>query len=207
MEFGGKLRYYRLLRQMSLRDLAQKAKCTASQILQIERGTVSPSIKTAERICKAFGLSLADLLKIDPSNRTTIIISFEHPEYSLLMRWPEIAMYDVKVSDSEFPLSVVLIRLEPNTRTPLRHSPHSEVQLFVVLHGTATLELDQREYVLSSGDFVIFDVNIPHSWFNASSEEVQIVTATALRFRLFESVENDIRWQKLFKAQRQQKNK
>jgi transcriptional regulator with XRE-family HTH domain len=207
MEFGGKLRYYRCLRQLSLRDLARKAKCTASQILQIERGTVSPTIKTAERICNALGVSLADLLKIDPSNRPKVILSFDHQEYSVLMKWPELAMYDVKVADAEFPLSVVLLRLPPNARTPPRHSLYSEVQLFVVLQGTVTLELDERNHSLSGGDFVIFDVNNPHSWFNASADEVQIVIATPLRFRLFETVENDIRWQKLFKEQRRQEKR
>jgi transcriptional regulator with XRE-family HTH domain len=204
MEFGGRLRYYRSLRQLSLRDLARKAKCTPSQILQIERSTVSPTIKTAERICNALGVSLADLLKIDPSNRAKLFLSSDHPEYSVLMKWPELAMYDVKVADSEFPLSVVLLRLPPNTRTPPRHSLCSEVQLFVVLHGTVTLELDQGHHDLVGGEFVIFDVNNSHSWSNASSQEARIVIATPLRFRLFETLENEIRWQQLFKEQRRQ---
>ena len=63
MDLGQKLQFYRRIRRMSLRDVAEKADCSPSFLSQIELDRVSPTIKRLGKICRALGVTPADFLR------------------------------------------------------------------------------------------------------------------------------------------------
>jgi transcriptional regulator with XRE-family HTH domain len=63
MDLGQKLKFYRRIRQMSLRDVAEKADCSPSFLSQIELERVSPTVKSLGKICCALGVTPADFLR------------------------------------------------------------------------------------------------------------------------------------------------
>ena len=67
---GEKLRTVRQERQMSLRDLADKAEISASMLSQIETGKVFPSVRSLYGIAAALGVSI-DYFFPDISNNNS----------------------------------------------------------------------------------------------------------------------------------------
>lgn len=57
----------RVLARMSQADLAELSGCSRNQIGRIERGVHLPRTDTLVRIAAALGLSVGELLEVDPS--------------------------------------------------------------------------------------------------------------------------------------------
>jgi DNA-binding XRE family transcriptional regulator len=55
---GARLKHARLLHQMRLRDIAERAGCSESMLSKIENELASPSLTTLHRLCKALTLSV-----------------------------------------------------------------------------------------------------------------------------------------------------
>ena len=68
VEFGKKVRNKRKAIHLSQENLAYRAKIDRTHMGHIERGNVSPSLKTINQIALALGITLNDLL--DETNST-----------------------------------------------------------------------------------------------------------------------------------------
>lgn len=81
-KLGKRIRNYRLKLGFSQEQLAEKSYCHPTYIGQIERGEKNPTIESIEKITKALGISLSQLLeKIDFENHSENQISercYEH---------------------------------------------------------------------------------------------------------------------------------
>jgi len=64
MKFGDWVRTARRFHDLTPIELATKAHISKSLIYKIELGTASPSLRSAERICRAMGFELWRALKI-----------------------------------------------------------------------------------------------------------------------------------------------
>lgn len=61
-KIGAEIRRLRLLASLTLEELAAKADVDFSQLSKIERGASSTSLEALERIARALGVPLTDLL-------------------------------------------------------------------------------------------------------------------------------------------------
>lgn len=59
---GQKLQYFRRQRKSTQADIAVRASTTINHYAKIERGEVTPSLKTLEKIVKALGVKSSDVL-------------------------------------------------------------------------------------------------------------------------------------------------
>jgi transcriptional regulator with XRE-family HTH domain len=64
-----RLRAWRCLRGESLRILARKSGVHYTTIVRIERGQVSPSLDTLEKLAEALNIQVTDLLPARPRGR------------------------------------------------------------------------------------------------------------------------------------------
>ena len=62
-QLGMRIRYLRTQKKWSQEDLAFEAEINKNYISDLERGTRNPTIKVAEKIAKALGVTLAELFK------------------------------------------------------------------------------------------------------------------------------------------------
>jgi transcriptional regulator with XRE-family HTH domain len=60
---GPKIRHTRLLKGLTLRDLAEVAQCSESLLSKIENGRANPSLKMIHRIASALGTPVAGLFQ------------------------------------------------------------------------------------------------------------------------------------------------
>lgn len=62
MNVGERIKELRIKCGLTQKQLAEKAKISNSYLCDIEVGRTNPSLKTLEKICRAFEIDLKDLL-------------------------------------------------------------------------------------------------------------------------------------------------
>lgn len=62
MNVGERIKELRIKHGLTQKQLAEKAKISNSYLCDIEVGRTNPSLKTLEKICRAFEIDLKELL-------------------------------------------------------------------------------------------------------------------------------------------------
>jgi transcriptional regulator with XRE-family HTH domain len=164
---GARLRHLRKERDLSQRELADLASLSPNAISLIERGEISPSVATLQRLAGALSVRMSYFF--DSHDEMRVV-------YSRAERRPEIASKDVrieglgaKLSGQEMePFVVTLAPGADTCNTPVVHTGHEFVcclagRLEYVVAGTA--------YPLEVGEYLMFEANLPHCWRNTVKRE------------------------------------
>lgn len=164
---GTRLRELRRERNLSQRDLAERANLSPNAISLIERGEISPSVATLQRLAGALSVKMSYFF--DDLDEMHIV-------YSRTGRRPRIASKDViieglgaRVTGQEMEPFIVSLAPEADTcTTSVVHTGHEFVccltgRLEYVVAGTA--------YPLGPGEYLMFEANLPHCWRNATDQE------------------------------------
>ena len=164
---GTRLRDLRRERKLSQRDLAERADLSPNAISLIERGEISPSVATLQRLAGALSVRMSYFF--DDLDEMRVV-------YSRVGRRPQIASKDVtieglgaKLIGQEMEPFVVTLAPGADTCTaPVVHAGHEFVcclagRLEYVVAGTA--------YPLEAGEYLMFEGNLPHCWRNRAEQE------------------------------------
>jgi transcriptional regulator with XRE-family HTH domain len=73
VELGERLRAIRLLRRLTLREVAEAAGVSESFVSQLERGRSSASVATLQRLAKAVGIEISDLFADEPQSGPRVL--------------------------------------------------------------------------------------------------------------------------------------
>lgn len=157
-DLGPRIRSYRQMRRMTLRQVAAVAEVSVSFLSQLERGASGASIPTLHVIAEALGLTLADLFSAEPAQAHRVMRAAERPvihaagvDKYMLTRRP---LKHLEVFEG-----VVHPGATVGSRT---HSHGDSQELLLVLEGTVCLTLDDEEHVLDSGDSIEYRSSVTH---------------------------------------------
>ncbi|GLW96115.1 cupin domain-containing protein [Microtetraspora sp. NBRC 16547] len=176
VRLGTRIRAYRSMRQMTLRDLAGQAGASPGFISQLERGRTSASVGMLRRIAGVLGLTVADLFSEGDIVEPRIVRRSERPE---LPTGPGVRKYLI----SQRPLQNLEMysgEFDPGASTgdePYTHGDSQEI--FLVLRGRATLWIGQSDaassYELEAGDSIEYRTSTPHRVVNTGTEPVEVL--------------------------------
>ncbi len=181
---GGRIRTVREAMGLSLRDLSNRCDVSAPMLSQVERDETSPTLAIADRIALGLGLSLSQLLRLGEGAPHTVIRKKERQKgrgkagHSFEVLTPQTAGQRYIVS---------VHRLKKGASTggmddPPMHGPGSRETL-IVKQGNVALVIDEEEHVLSSGDSVTFEADMPHSIKNSGSGEAEFMAVVSAGLR------------------------
>jgi transcriptional regulator with XRE-family HTH domain len=169
MEFalGTRLRELRRERNLSQRDLAERADLSPNAISLIERGEISPSVATLQRLAGALSVRMSYFF--DDLDEMRVV-------YSRAGRRPQIPSRDViieglgaRLVGQEMEPFVVTLAPGANTcTTPVIHAGHEFV---CCLAGSLEYVVAGTSYALDPGEYLMFEANLPHCWRNATGQE------------------------------------
>jgi transcriptional regulator with XRE-family HTH domain len=202
MDLGQKLQFYRRIRRMSLRDVAEKADCSPSFLSQIELDRVSPTVKSLRKICRALGVTPADFLREEALIEGPVVIPTNRERCPVIVEWKKAKLLHFLQAEASSPFTALLLRIEPGGSTPPRHAIYSLKELCIVLKGDLRCHIGQTVYPLATGESIFFDLLTAHSWFNPGQDVGEVLLTSPNSFHLFEQVENDVRWHVTWKRQR-----
>lgn len=173
---GARLKHARLLHQMRLKDVAQRAGCSESMLSKIENELASPSLTTLHRLCKALTLSVSDLLsnaKVDPW------VIMRPDERKTIGRrnaaGSEGVSAEVLIPSAEGRLlEGFLVIIEPggNTNGILQHKGE---EVGFVVEGQLELTINKEVRLLNAGDSFYFPSNLPHAYRNPGKTRLRAV--------------------------------
>ena len=198
---GEKLRQSRLMKKMTLKDLASKCDLSVSHISQIERGAASPSLSTLDRIAKALDETIWRLLRDDDEvvfqnqlNNTELKVINDvkrvqfgvHPTNKYInqarlikkgqrkiLELPGVnTRYEMLTPDLNRKLQILYMEAEPGVESGPVWFEHEGEECCVVLSGELVLEVGNEKFLLESGDSLYFPSGIPHHWQNMGEEKV-----------------------------------
>jgi len=180
---GTKIKELRTNLNMSAKDLANNAQISVGMLSQLENGSTQGSVETLRKIAKVLNTTLAQLFTNEEEITNKAIndesfyvvrsknrkkISFPDPLYNCELLVPDLQ------GDIEF----VLVNLEPQRVTDdiIPHTKGGE-ECNYVLNGEIVVTLNDKEFVLSQGDCIRFNPEIPHKIENRSNQKASYISA------------------------------
>jgi transcriptional regulator with XRE-family HTH domain len=177
VQLGVRLRTLRLERGISVRTLAKRVGFSASFISQIEKGQVSPSIGSLERIGEVLGIALVGFFNVESSDTNPIVRLKERQNLS--SSWSQASIEALGPMGGHNKLDAVMITLLPGGRSGKHPSAHLGEEFALIFEGRVTLTLGSETHKLQRGDAVTFSSNTPHLWENNNSRIARIVIVSS----------------------------
>jgi len=172
-------RQLRRQRGLKLEEVAAKARLTKSYLSKVERGLTVPSIGSAARIARAFGVPLTDL--IDGARYAPVTV-IKRAERSPLVRAGSRAGYHYEVLGSGTLKTLDAFIMRP-PRQP-RGSPwfeHAGEEFLHVLRGRMEMVLPDRRLLLNAGDSLSLHPHVRHRSRSLSARPAEVLVVEAVR--------------------------
>jgi transcriptional regulator with XRE-family HTH domain len=172
---GKRLKELRRRRGFTLAQLAERTKLSISSLSQVERGLVSPTIRTIYSVSTALGVSPAwiidpDSVKAqDPDGPHIVRSTRRRPFINKNGVIKHLATPDVEARHAAF-----IVTLEPKGSSGDEQYTHLGEELGLVLSGTMVLEIENKTYRVSEGDSFAFSSSLPHRFYNDTSSNTVV---------------------------------
>ena len=155
---------------LTLREVAESAGLSVGFISQIERGIAMPSLSSLVSVARVLDVPVSDFL--EPPNGTLPMTRHAERQRFMIGSGP-ISYERLSANIPGAQLRSVLIHQPPNHRGEL--IAHDGEELFYILDGTLTVEIEGARTVLNSGDSLHFRSSQRHLYWNNSNRSVTIL--------------------------------
>jgi len=159
---GGRIRFMRQQRGMTLEQLSSSSKLTKSFVSKIERGVSVPSISTAMRLAGSFQLTMSQLLGEDHYEDAISLV--RKGERRSFMRSGSSSGYNYEMvaGPKRFKCMEPYIMRPPLEFQDKRLFEHVGEEFMFILTGSIEVEIAGQCLRLRSGDALYFDSHLPH---------------------------------------------
>ncbi|WP_202618555.1 MULTISPECIES: XRE family transcriptional regulator [unclassified Ensifer] len=170
---GDRLRERRKALKMTLQEVADQAGFSAGFISQIERGITVPSLTSLVAVCRVLKVEVGTFLN-SPKPASPFTRRESRPVYALGGEAGSTVSYE-RIS-AAFPGNVLrstIIHEPPGFRSePMSHEGE---EIFFILEGALTLEVDGERMVLKAGDSAHFPSIRTHATWNHTTEPATVL--------------------------------
>lgn len=156
---GASIRMARKRRRMTLQDLADQTGVSVSMLSMLERGVASPSIGTLVSVSSALGLHMAQLFQDSAAQASSPV---RRRADQVVIQAAEGVSRRLVHTDVEHDLEMVVNEYEPGTSSSKTPVHHDGMEFGLIVSGTLTVNLDDVDYVLESGDGIAYPSSTPH---------------------------------------------
>lgn len=164
---GGRLRYWRKRRGLTLEEVAKHSNLTKGFMSQLERDRVSPSVASLILVCEALRIPVGSL--------------FDSASSQLIRREsrPQINFGGERVTewlispDSEKSFQAIETIIEPGGGSGNElFALESDAEWIYIIIGSFEMRINDEVFTLGEGDSLTFSPRQLHSWRNPSPSEV-----------------------------------
>lgn len=194
---GGRLRQVRAARNMSVRELARRAGCSASLVSQVERGVTAPSANVVYALANELGVSLDTLFGTEPIDTAALppatpgatgswgraigpdgagILQKANARNTIQLstgvRWERLT----PVHDNRVDFLEVVYAPYGQSSGNGQAIRHGGREYLYVLEGELEVVVGFDTLRLSEGDSLAFDPSTPHHYRNPTAETVRALS-------------------------------
>lgn len=167
MEIGEKIRSLRIGKGLTQEELANRCELSKGFISQVENDLTSPSIATLVDILEILGTNLNEFF----SDRTDERVTFTHDD-----------MFETEDNELKYNLKWLVPNAQKNSMEPImltiypngryiEEEPHEGEEFGLVLNGSITLHLGDKNYKVKKGETFYFKPKWNH-WISNNGKTV-----------------------------------
>jgi transcriptional regulator with XRE-family HTH domain len=164
------LRRLRVKRGLSLERLAKASGVSRAMLGQIELGQSTPTINVLWRISRALEVSFSALISHREKATTTVVLKRERGKI-LTSQDGSFSSRALFPFDEPRKVEFYELRLQPGGVEVADPHPPGTTENLVVSAGLLELHVDVEPFMLSQGDAVHFQADVPHEYRNPGSIE------------------------------------
>ncbi len=173
-EIGKKIKEIRILKKVTLQELADKTEFTKSYLSKVERSEKGPPISTLLRISEALDVKVSEILEeSEESNLISIVKKDERP---VIARNGSMIGYNYHSLAHKFPKKFMdpyfLVR-PPHKKKDLASFKHRDQEMLFILAGKMEFRHGGKLYILEEGDCAYYDANIEHNGNNIGDTDIK----------------------------------
>lgn len=171
LSIGSRLRGLRKERELSQRGLAELAGLSPNAISLIERDEISPSVATLQRLATALGVKMSYFFEADTRARVLHVAAGARPA----VRGAGLTIEGLGARLDGQQIEPFYVTLASRADMGAGQVVHAGHEFVCVLAGQVHYEIDGKAYLLSAGDFLLFEADLPHRWSNPGDEPAMLV--------------------------------
>ena len=167
---GTRLRDRRQSLGLTLKEVGDQAGLSVGFISQIERGITIPSLTSLINVCRVLKSDVGDFLKQPPGDKP-VTRHDERPVYALGEN-----AYSYERLSAAFPGNVlrsVILHDPPGFRS--EPQSHEGEEMFFILEGALTIEIDGEPTILEAGDSIHFPSTRTHVTWNHTTQATTVL--------------------------------
>jgi transcriptional regulator with XRE-family HTH domain len=158
-ELGERIKQLRLSQDLTLKQVGEKAKVSATHLSEIERGKTSPTVGALVRIAHALGQEPGQLV----DDEELPVVAFTRRSDRRTWSAGLLALSSLSPGIAPREISILEIALPPGSAAPSSVPGDSGEALAVVLEGEVEIELGEKRHPLREGDALHFRLHDPHA--------------------------------------------
>ena len=166
-----KLKAFRKMRGLSMRDLAAASELSVNTISLIERGKISPTITTMHKLATALEIGIAEFFA-EESGKNVIYMKRDQRRP---IRSGMAMIGSLGSGLNNQTMEPLLVTLAPGAGSGSRPMTHLGHEFAFCLEGRIIYEIKGEQYLLEPGDSLFFEAYLPHLWFNGQAAPSQAI--------------------------------
>jgi transcriptional regulator with XRE-family HTH domain len=170
--FGQRIRDLRNKEGLSLKRTAELSGLNINTLSLIENGKTSPSVSTLQQLAKALDVPISAFFESEPKEL--------HVVYTKRAKRPNSMFGQTQMENlgKDLCCNVVqpfVVTIEPGSGSGDQAIVHTGHEFVFCLSGEVIYTVDKIDYVLETGDSLVFEAHLPHFWTNRSQEVSQLI--------------------------------
>jgi len=181
-EIGARIKKFRLAKGLTLKDIEERAKVSATHVSEIERGMTSPTVGALAKIAEAIGTDVAYLVE----KRNVSPVSIINKSDRKRMQYKEWgASYYSLAKDVPSPkMSFLEVELDPGVKRPEETSTHDGEEFALVTKGVMEIIIGDEKFILKEGDSIHYKSSKPHAMRNIGDAKCKAIWVTLPPYNL-----------------------
>lgn len=172
---GVRLHHARMVRGMTLKELADQSQCSESMLSKIENDKAAPSFATLHRVATALGTNISELYSAPSTGERIVSQAGERPVLVTdnLRTGRGIQMERLIPYSREHLLQGNIHRIDPGGGSEA--IVHSGEEIGYVLEGEIELIINGKKMRAKSGDSFHFRSELPHAYRNVGAKIARVL--------------------------------
>lgn len=176
-EIGEKINELRNIKNMTLKELGEKAGLSVSFLSQAERGLTSITISSLKRIAEALETELNYFFSPPETPKPLIMRSYN--QEIIRIDESKLIYFSLGGDIESRQLDPLCVTLLPQSRSEeLLMDEHNGEEFVYVLEGVFTMVLGEQQHDLYPGDSIHISSRTPHAWANYTNKLVKILSVS-----------------------------
>jgi transcriptional regulator with XRE-family HTH domain/predicted Fe-Mo cluster-binding NifX family protein len=169
---GRRLRELRLKRGLTLRALAERSGLNVNTLSLVENGKSSPSVSTLYQLALALEMPISAFFESETVEKRVVYTPACCRSEGMFGSTRMQNLGKDFIGNSVQPF---LIDLIPGKGSGDLMIVHTGYEFVFCLNGSIRYQVEEDEYILNTGDSLLFEAHLPHCWKNISKDIAQIL--------------------------------